>query len=298
MPLTFPPSQSNVSIQLAQNHFPPTLSGGAVSPASGGVGGQEFAFTVTYTSAENTPPGDMYVVIDSWPWPMEPVDPSDTNYADGAAFRYRTTLTTGTHSFWFGALDEAMLEARHPASGNLSVTAVASGVITGTVKDSVTSAAIAGATVRAYLGAVLKGTATTNASGVYRISSGLGAGTYTVIAAKTGYVTLAKSAAVTAGATSYASFFLVPSGTLTGTVKVLGTNAPIAGATVKAYLSGVLKATATTNADGVYRIADALAAGTYSVTCAKTGYVTQTKSGIVVTAGAVSYASFFLVAVS
>jgi len=294
-PLTFPPSLTGVTIPLTPTHFAPTLSGGAVSPASGGVAGQLFTFTVTYTSADNTPPGDVYVVIDSWPQPMDPVNPGDTNYVDGAVYTYQTTLPVGTHSFWFGALDWNMLPARLPASASLSVTAGASGTLKGQVRIMGTTTAIQGVQVKAYLGGVLKGTATTAANGIYQISQGLPAGTYVVSAGKDGYVTQVKSGiSVTAGATTYVNFNLTASGTLMGQVRIKGTTTAIPGAEVKAYLGGVLMASGTTDSGGMYTMARDLPTGTYVVAASKSGYVTQTKAGISCTGGATTYVNFNL----
>jgi hypothetical protein len=457
-----PPSQT-VNFSLTPLRVAPTLSQGGVSPASGGVGGQLFTFSVKYASTDGTPPADVYVVIDTWPHPMQVAGPID--FAAGTVFTYQTTLTTGTHYFWFGALDMRMLDARLPASGSLSVTAVAGGTLSGIVRENIgqgiplngatvllksgatvvasdstdqsgqysilapsgsytavvssalcmtlevagvtvtagqttnrdfllepsaiaagkvtaaaggapiagahvqltlsggsytrgvdtdangdyridqdlptgtytivvskpyydtvtrtgvalsrfyapqdfaltatgkltgqvriagTTTAIGGATVEARLGGVLKGTATTGASGVYEIAQGLSSGTYVVSAGKDGYVAQVKSGiVVTTGATSYVNFALGASGTLMGQVAEKGSGTPIAGAAVKAYLGSVLKASATTAANGVYTISRDLAAGSYVVTASKAGYVTQSK-GANITAGATTYLNFNL----
>lgn len=465
--LTFGPDHTNVNFSVTPAHGAPTLTAAAVDPATG-VTGQTLTFTVKYTSADNTPPMDVCVFIDSWPKPMEPVDPLDFSYSDGATFEYETTLGAGTHSFWFGTIDQMLLQTRQPA-GDLSVVVTAGGIISGTVTDAVSHAAVAdvgvhvelatapytsmgttttdasggysfslapgsylvrciatgymtasvspvpvtanqtttrnfalsrsailagqvttspggtpiegawisaklndsilesttatdaagnyridtnltpgtytiavskryyntvtatgvslpagvtttrnvaltatgeltgqvkasadssnlaGAEVKAYLGGVLKGTGTSAANGVYQITQGLPSGSYVVVASKSGFVSQTKSSiSVTTGATSYCNFSLGVSGTISGQVKEKGTNVNLAGAQVKAYLGGVLKATATTAANGVYTIASDLAAGTYAVTATKTGYVTQTKSNIAVSTGATTYVNFFL----
>jgi hypothetical protein len=292
--VTFPPDHTDFNFELTSTNVPPILSGGSVTPASGGAAGQVFEFAVTYASPDNSAPAQVYVVIDSWPRPMDQADPTDTNYADGAPFTYHGTLTVGAHSFWFGALDQNMLEALNPTSGAYSVTVLTAGKLKGQVRIAGTTTVIVGATVEARSGGVLKGTATTDANGVYEIAQGLPSGTYVVSAAKDGYVTQVKSSiAVTAGATTYVNFNLGASGTLIGQVAEKGTGNPIAGAAVKAYLGGVLKAAATTGANGVYTISRDLATGSYVVTASKDGYVTQTK-GANVTASAKTYVNFNL----
>lgn len=82
----------------------------------------------------------------------------------------------------------------------------------------------------------------------------------------------------------------VPSvGTLSGWVKDSGNN-PIVGATVTAG-----SYSATTDAGGNYSIAN-IPAGSYSVTVEKTGYVTQTQSGVNVAANQTATCNFTMVA--
>jgi hypothetical protein len=373
--LTFPPSHSGVNFSLTPSHSAPTLSEGGVTPSSGGVGGQLFTFSVTYTSADNSSPADVYVVIDSWPQPMVAADPSDTDYTDGAVFYYQTTLSAGTHYFWFGALDDSMLQARLPTSGSLGVTAVTGGTVAGYVRDAVTLGGIAGALVQVKSGATVVASGSTDGSGNYSILAPVG--TYTVVASSHNYITAeAVGVSVTANQTTTRNFALTPSGivegyvtaggpaladaqvTITGAVqrtvstdatgyyridqdvpagayaisaskrfydtetrtgvslpagtvvtedfaliatgelmgqvRIVGTTTAIQGAEVKAYLGGVLKASATTNADGIYSMTQGLPSGTYVVSAANAGYVTQTKAGISITSGSTSYCNFNL----
>jgi hypothetical protein len=80
---------------------------------------------------------------------------------------------------------------------------------------------------------------------------------------------------------------------LAGQVRVRGTTTDIQGATVEAYLGAELKATAPTNAYGVYQISD-LPDGQYVVAAHKQGYVSQTKAKIAVTTGQITYVNFSL----
>jgi hypothetical protein len=82
-------------------------------------------------------------------------------------------------------------------------------------------------------------------------------------------------------------------GTLQGTVTDASTSAAISGATVT-IVGG---ASTTTNASGFYQFTS-VAAGTYSVTAAKTGYNTGTNTGVTVTASATTTSNFALTAVA
>jgi len=294
--LAFPPNHTGQNLSITQTHFAPTLSAGGVSPSSSTSPGTALlTFTVTYTSADNMPPADVYVVIDSWPRPMAPTDPSDTNYADGATYQCQRTLTTGTHTFWFGAIDALGLNTRLPAATTYSVTVPANGIL-GRVKDKDTGQGVSGVAVKAYLGSVLKGSTTTGADGIYSISgAGWTTGTYKVTASKDGYVTYTwPSISFTAGQIKVVNFFLFEkSGKLTGTVK--WGSSPIPNATVSAYLNGtVLKASATTGADGWYTISRDLPAGTYKVTAGADGYITGSQTNVTVTKGATTTVNFSL----
>jgi len=166
--------------------------------------------------------------------------------------------------------------------------------ISGQVRVKGTTTNITGATVKAYLDGILRGTATTDANGVYTIPA-LPSGQLVVTASKAGYISQTK-ASITArlGQTSYVNFNLDISGALSGQVKEQGTLADLQNATVKAYLGGVLKSTKTTNSSGIYLMDAELPAGTYALTADKPGYETQTKAGISASAGATTYVNFFL----
>jgi hypothetical protein len=167
--------------------------------------------------------------------------------------------------------------------------------LTGQMRAAVTGVNLAGATVAAYQGDVLKGSATSNAAGIYQIGN-LAAGTYTVVASKSGNVRQTKPGiAVAAGAPTYVNFALAVSGKLTGQVVDRVSGAPIIGAAVAARTGGVVQATGVTTAPyGVYDIASDLPAGTYTMLASKAGYVDQGKIGIVVSAGATTYVNFGL----
>jgi len=165
----------------------------------------------------------------------------------------------------------------------------------GQVKAAGTTTVLAGATVAAYLGSSTTpaATATTDANGIYQIS-GLTTGTYTVTASKTAYVKQTKpGVSFTAGTITYVNFNLQVSGKLMGQVTNKVTGAPVIGATVSARTGGVVQATGiTVGPYGVYQITSDLPAGTYTMLCTATGYQNFGRIGIVVTAGATTYANF------
>jgi glutamyl endopeptidase len=167
--------------------------------------------------------------------------------------------------------------------------------IAGQVREAGTTTNIEGAEVKAYLGGVLKATATTDAQGIYQITGNLAAGTYVLTASKDGYASQTKSGiSVGASGTAYCNFGLGVSGILKGQVTDKATKAPLAGASVMAYAGGLLRASGTTGANGVYTITGDLGAGTYVVVASYSGYVSQTKANITITAGATTFVNFFL----
>ena len=146
-----------------------------------------------------------------------------------------------------------------------------SGILTGVVTDSDTSAPIAGATVN-----VNGSSAQTDISGTYQFT--LSPGNYTAIASADRYVQQQKSATMTAGDTTTLNFQLTPAdGTLTGAVTDSETSAPISGATVTANGGSIQ-----TDADGTYQFG--LNPGNYTVTVVADKYVSQEKS-ITITSG-------------
>jgi len=173
---------------------------------------------------------------------------------------------------------------------------VASGVISGQVRERFTQTPIAGAVVAASLGGVVRGVATTNSQGIYQIASDLPAGTYVVGAAKAGYLPQTKNnIAVTSGAATYVNFALLPLGPLAGQVRDAETLYPLTGAAVNVYEGAILvDTTLTVTPLGVYTFGSELLPGTYTVIASKVGYVRQIRPNVTVTGGSTAYANFAL----
>lgn len=159
------------------------------------------------------------------------------------------------------------------------------GTLTGNVKDQA-GANLSGATVTTNTGGY---SATTDANGNYTITN-VATGTYDVTASKTGYTSQTQTGkTVNYNQTTTVNFTLtsVSNGTISGNVKNKdGVN--IAGATVSTNTGGY---SATTDANGNYTISN-VAAGTYNVTASKSGYVSEVKNGISVTAGQTTTCNF------
>jgi beta propeller repeat protein len=183
--------------------------------------------------------------------------------------------------------------AGNPVSATVEVVVPAAGQVMGQVRATGTGVSIAGAKVAAYLNGDTCGATTTDAMGLYAISSLL-PGQYVVAASAQGYLMQTKAKiAVVSGETTYVNFNLQASGRLTGQVREKGTGANIEGATVTAYLNGRAQATAVTGVNGIYLMDAELPPGAYAVTVTKAGYVTQTKWPIAIAAGVTSYCNFF-----
>ena len=176
---------------------------------------------------------------------------------------------------------------------NFALTAGA-GSINGTVRDSVTNAAIAGAMLSYIDTGGRSGNTTTASDGTYTFSN-LASGTYTVTASDTGYATQsATSVTVNAGASTTQNFALVPQpGTISGTVTDSVTHAGIVPATVSYTGPGGSGGTTnTTDVNGDYTLT-MLPEGSYTVTAAATNHSSQITT-VNVTPGATTTQNFAL----
>lgn len=157
------------------------------------------------------------------------------------------------------------------------------GRISGTVYESDSGKTpVAAATVITTKDGVQTGQTETDELGEFEIRD-LNSGTHTVTVTKSGYETLSGMAVtVTSGGNAIREFYLDPiKGSISGTVLDNVTFAALPGATVQAYLDGEVAGSATTASDGTYTIED-LDDGSYSVTVSRTGYQTDTKTGIII----------------
>ena len=163
-----------------------------------------------------------------------------------------------------------------------------SGVIWGRITASPSGRGL-NATVSAYSsGFTYVGTAEANDTGYYRISSGLGTSTYTVIASYDSSFNMTSGVSVTAGAETRLDLEMSatpppPSGILMG--RVTDTNSqPIPHAFVAAEGDGTSsQGDAFTDDQGDYEISSGLQNDTYTVTASAAGYTSVDVQGVSVT---------------
>jgi hypothetical protein len=170
-----------------------------------------------------------------------------------------------------------------------------SGVIWGRITVSPSGQALANATVAAYSsGYTYVGSDETNATGYYRISSGLGTSTYTVMVTYgINPPNMTSGVSVTAGAETRVDLSLsvsppAPSGIIMGKVTDVSSQ-PIKYADVSAK-GDITHSTgsATTDAQGNYVISSGLQTDTYTVTASAAGYTSVNESGVSVTVNQVT----------
>ncbi len=95
----------------------PVLSGGTVIPARGFNGTTNFAFTVTYSDADNSVPTSINVTVNGTTHAMAPADPLDINYINGRVYVYQMTLGIGTYVYSFDCSDGAQTGSLGPFNG-------------------------------------------------------------------------------------------------------------------------------------------------------------------------------------
>lgn len=189
------------------------------------------------------------------------------------------TLTATTPGF-FGLTASIMASPGQYDLGDLGLSTnepATTGTLRGSVTDAQTGAAIAGATV-----SVGASQTATDADGSYAFAD-LAPGEVVVQVSSPNYVSASGVAEIVAGGTTIFSPALTPLSAqetaLEGTVRDGASNAPLAGVTIT--LSGEAGGTATTNAQGYYRIGN-LNPGVVIVTAALAGYDPVTATGTLV----------------
>jgi hypothetical protein len=209
----------------------------------------------------------------------------------GGYYTIATNLATGTYNITISnpagyiskTISGISVTAGTTTSGvNLALSE--SGIISGRI-TSVFGPPLGGVSMFAlYANYTAAGIATTNATGYYRITSGLTTDNYLVMASGYGQVNTTYSVPVTAGQETpniNMKLGVSPppaSGIITGRVIDIDNSNPIAGATVTATGSG--SGNAHTDQNGNYVISSGLTTGTYSVTASAKGYNSTTTTGV------------------
>lgn len=232
---------------------------------------------------------------------------TDTNNAPiaGATVSFSggntTTSSTGTYNFasvapgtysvtaaktgFASKTSSVTVTSGNTSTLNFQLTAsTGTGTIIGKVTNASTGAALSAATV-SYSG----GSTTSSSTGAYTLGS-VPAGTYTVSASHTGYLTRSLSVTVTAGATTTANFAIATAGKIAGTVTTTS-GAALSGATVK-IAGGVVATTVTLTSSSTGTYATGwIPVGSYTMTVSKTGHTTQSK-GATANSGATTTMNF------
>jgi len=203
------------------------------------------------------------------------------------SYSFLDVAPSSTYSMTFSAngyasqtVNNVVVTAGHATTESIALVAQPGG-IGGNVTDGTASThpALTGVSVSCTCQA---GSISTDTSGNYSFAS-IAAGTYSLTFTDTGYATLTiNNVVVTGGTTTTTNAALIEDGTLKGQVTdATAGGTPLSGATVTCTCQ---VGSATTDSGGSYSFTD-VAPGTYSLTFAKTGYVTQTITGVKVTAG-------------
>jgi len=202
-------------------------------------------------------------------------------------YNLATNLATGTYNVTALIPEGHVMKSRSvPVTAGVQTTGInmaldRSGIISGKATAIPSGAPLANVTISAMAnGGQYYGYTQTNATGHYRISNGLGTGTYMVFAVYGMSFNQTTGVNVTAGMeTSNVDFQLVASpppasGIITGKVTDMSSN-PIVNAHVTAG-SGE----ADTDGDGNYVISSGLPTGTYTVHAQAAGYQPQNTTGV------------------
>ncbi|HEY2114054.1 MAG TPA: carboxypeptidase regulatory-like domain-containing protein [Candidatus Angelobacter sp.] len=171
------------------------------------------------------------------------------------------------------------------STANFTLTAApAGGTVTGKITNASSGAIVTGGTV-SWSG----GSTTSDTSGIYTLTN-VTAGTQNITAVKTGYLSRTLAVGVTGGATSTLNIPIATAGKISVKV-VTSSGAAVSGATVT-IKGGVISTTVSgsSSSTGLFTT-NWIPVGTYTVTVAKSGFTTQSKS-TTVSSGATTSLTF------
>ncbi|MGZ4878149.1 MAG: carboxypeptidase regulatory-like domain-containing protein [Candidatus Angelobacter sp.] len=190
-------------------------------------------------------------------------------------------LVASAQGFQSATQNVTVTGGRTSAANFTLAAAVTNGTVTGKITNVSNGAILPGATV-SWSG----GSTTSNASGIYTLTN-VPAGTQNITAVTTGYLSRTLAATVTGGATSTLNIPIATAGKIT--VKVVApSGAVVSGATVTIKGGSIATTvTASTSTTGLFTT-NWIPVGTYTVSIAKTGHTTQTKTTTVTSGATVS----------
>ncbi|MBF0528507.1 MAG: carboxypeptidase regulatory-like domain-containing protein, partial [Deltaproteobacteria bacterium] len=146
----------------------------------------------------------------------------------------------------------------------------AKSVVTGGVRDLVTSTPLSGATVRLEQSGNIMYTTTSNSTGNYSFSN-VTPGSYNLVALATGYQNFSMAINAVSGQTLSQNIAMTANSGVTGGVRDLVTSTPLSGATVRLEQSGSIIYTTTSNSTGNYSFSN-VTPGSYNLVALATGY--------------------------
>jgi hypothetical protein len=162
--------------------------------------------------------------------------------------------------------------------------AVTNGTVMGKITNASSGAIVTGATV-SWTG----GSTTSNTSGIYTLTN-IPAGTQNITAVKTGYLPRTLAVAVTGGATSTLNIPIATGGKISVKV-VTSSGAAVSGATVTIKGGSIATTVSGLTSSTGFFTTNWVPVGTYTVTVAKSGFTTQSKTTSV-TSGASASITF------
>jgi Domain of unknown function (DUF1929)/Carboxypeptidase regulatory-like domain len=162
--------------------------------------------------------------------------------------------------------------------------AVTNGIVTGKIANASSGAIVTGATV-SWTG----GYTTSNTSGIYTLTN-IPAGTQNITAVKTGYLPHTMAVAVTGGATSTLNIPIATGGKISVKV-VTSSGAAVSGATVTIKGGSIATTVSGLTSSTGFFTTNWIPVGAYTVTVAKSGFTTQSKTTSV-TSGATAALTF------
>ena len=201
-------------------------------------------------------------------------------------YTLNTDLATGTYNittlFPAGHLPKTIQDFAVVAGSQYTVNLSLdpSGIISGRITNAANGQPLAEVSVLASSDNFF-GVATTNSTGYYRISDGLGTGIYTVLVSYAGGFNLTTGVSVTQGSETpnvNLQITVTPSGTITGKVTD-SQGQPIQFASVDAEGSSG-SGNGITDANGNYAINAGLGTGTYTLTASASGFSSQVQTGV------------------